>query len=61
MIEEKVQPVCNRCRSEGILADAYASWNFETQKWEISQTFDKGAFCPTCDGETKIHWKGAGE
>jgi hypothetical protein len=61
MIEEKVQPVCNRCGSADILADAYASWNFETQEWEISQAFDKGAFCPDCDGETKIHWKGADE
>lgn len=59
MTKGKEQPVCNRCGNEDVLADAYASWNFETQEWEISQAFDKNAFCPGCDGETKIHWKGA--
>lgn len=51
----KLRMVCRKCGSEDVLCDAYASWNVETQEWELSQTFDKGAYCNNCDGETRIN------
>jgi len=36
------------------MADAYAAWNIERQEWELVNTFDKGAVCDDCDGETRI-------
>ena len=50
-------PVCSLCGSENIKADAYAVWDPETQQWELSETFDKGAYCQGCDGETRIDWR----
>jgi hypothetical protein len=50
-------PVCSHCRSESIKADACAVWDPETQQWELSETFDKGACCQECDGETRIDWR----
>ncbi|MBI1214111.1 MAG: hypothetical protein GC190_21825 [Alphaproteobacteria bacterium] len=38
------------------MADAYAEWNVEAQRWEVANTFDKGAFCNRCDGETTLDW-----
>lgn len=51
---EKVQMVCGTCGSADVQADAYASWNPDTQKWELVTTFDKGAVCEPCEGETRI-------
>ena len=53
----KLLAVCGRCGSDHVKADAYAEWNADAQEWELSQTFDKGAFCNKCDGETSIYWK----
>jgi len=36
------------------MADAYAYWNVDAQRWEVEQTFDKGGYCTDCDGETSI-------
>jgi len=49
-----VRKVCSLCGSEDVLADAYAFWNAETQQWEVSNVFDKGAYCNNCDGECRI-------
>lgn len=46
--------VCRHCGSEDVLADAYAEWDVEEQKWVISNIFDKGAYCNSCDGESRI-------
>jgi hypothetical protein len=35
------------------MRDAWASWNYQKQEWELSQSFDH-AFCEDCEGETKI-------
>lgn len=51
-------PVCSHCRSDSVLADAYAQWDNEAQQWEITDAFAKGAFCHDCDGETSIDWIG---
>lgn len=52
-----VKMVCANCGSEDVLADAYASWNYTEQRWEVESTFDKGAFCRDCDGDTRIDEK----
>ena len=46
--------ICSYCGSENVMADAYAAWNIERQEWELVNTFDKGAVCDDCDGETRI-------
>ena len=53
-MDEKVKMVCAHCGSDDVRADAYAEWDVEAQKWEIAQTFEKGAYCDKCDGETRI-------
>jgi len=53
-MSEKVRIVCSHCGSDEVRADAYAEWDVESQKWEIAQTFEKGAYCNQCDGETRI-------
>ncbi len=53
----KQHPVCSHCQSPDVLADAYAEWNDEAQRWEAHNVFDKGATCQTCDGETTIEWR----
>lgn len=50
----KVKMVCATCGGENVKADAYATWNLEAQQWECAQTFDKGAYCDDCDGETSL-------
>ena len=46
--------VCTTCRGINVMCDAYAIWNLQRQEWELSNTFDKGAYCDDCDGETTI-------
>lgn len=50
----KTRMVCRTCGSDDVLADAYASWSFGDQEWQVASTFDKGAFCNDCGGETRI-------
>ena len=52
-MSEKVKMVCSHCGAEEMFPDAL-QWNVESQTWEIVQTFDKGAYCNQCDGETRI-------
>lgn len=49
-----VRMVCETCGSSDVLADAYAEWDTVTQEWGLQNTFDKGAHCNTCDGETRL-------
>lgn len=49
-------PVCSECKSADVMADAYASWNREHGCWELDNTFDKGAYCNHCAGETSLKW-----
>lgn len=51
---KRVKMVCSTCKSDEVLCDAYAEWDVDTQKWELQNTFDKGAFCAKCDGETRL-------
>ena len=45
--------ICSDCKSDDVLADAYAEWDTDTQKWVISNTFDN-AFCNSCNGEANL-------
>ena len=51
---QKLIPVCNRCGCSDIVADAAARWDVESQKWEISDVYEKGHYCEECNGETRI-------
>jgi hypothetical protein len=51
----KQAPYCNECGSTDVLADAYATWNIETQEWEILNIFDNYV-CNVCGGECDIEW-----
>ena len=53
-MSKKLRMVCGRCGSEDVLADAFASWNFQLQEWQLDNTFDKGSVCNACDGECRI-------
>jgi hypothetical protein len=41
-------PVCARCGSDNVAADAAARWNREQQEWKVSNVFDKGHGCDDC-------------
>jgi hypothetical protein len=51
---QKVKMVCDHCGSEDVLADAWASWNIESQEWELSQTFDD-KYCENCESSCKVN------
>ena len=49
-----VKYVCDLCGSDDVLSDAYAEWDVDNQVWSVQNVFDKGAFCNTCEGETRL-------
>ena len=47
---------CSECDGQNVVADAYASWNVDTQQHEVDNVFDKGAYCDDCESsEIRIH------
>jgi hypothetical protein len=54
LMRAKVKMVCSQCGSEGVLADAHAQWDVDSQLWEVVETYHKGAYCSQCDAETRI-------
>lgn len=42
---------CPRCGSPNVVVDAAARWNYETQQWELSSTFDERT-CDDCGYES---------
>lgn len=50
----KIKKVCSECGSEDVLVDAYASWNYGKQKYELDSTYDN-TFCNNCGGECSIN------
>lgn len=56
-VENPITMVCRECGSGDVRADAYAEWDDDAQVWQIFITFDKGAFCNACDGETRLEEK----
>ncbi len=53
--KKRFRMVCGTCGSTDVRCDAYGAWNEDAQEWEIAATFDKGAYCNACDGETSIN------
>lgn len=47
---EKFVPVCSRCGSHDVIADAAATFNIETQEWEMADTHCS-TDCQNCEGE----------
>jgi hypothetical protein len=39
--------VCSHCGSENIKRDAWATWNVDTQEWDLDDVFDS-CFCEDC-------------
>lgn len=50
------KPVCPRCGSDNVVADAAARWDTETHAWDVSNVFDKGHGCDDC-GAADIEFK----
>ena len=50
----RVEKVCKSCGSENVKKDAWASWNTETQRYELDEFFDENDFCVDCDSSTTI-------
>ena len=44
---------CKSCGSEHVVRDAWAEWDSEAQRWELSNIFDH-AYCDDCESETTI-------
>jgi hypothetical protein len=56
----KCKPVCQTCGSDNVRLDAWAEWNLDTQRWELSQTFD-AAYCDRCEcHKSHLEWIPAG-
>ena len=49
----KIRIVCSHCRSESVTRDANASWNPDTQGWELEGVMD-AAYCNDCGGECSL-------
>ena len=47
----KRNPVCPKCGSDNVVADAAARWSTKTEEWEVSNIFDKGHGCDDCGAE----------
>lgn len=45
---DRVKFVCPVCKSDRILRNAYASWNQDTQEWELHDVYDY-TLCQDCD------------
>lgn len=52
VLERPKNYVCRRCKSDNILADAYAQWDFGTQQWVLSNVYELHAHCNDCGDQT---------
>jgi len=48
---EREIPVCPRCGSDSVAADAAARWSTQGQLWEVTNIFDKGHGCDDCGAQ----------
>lgn len=49
-------PICSECGSADVVFDAYAAWDRDRQKMELSAEFDQ-AYCEgKCEGECSVDW-----
>jgi len=49
-------PVCTACGSERVVRDAWASWDAESQDWQLDAVFDY-SFCLSCEEEAGMEWR----
>lgn len=49
----RVQLLCSKCGSSNVTRDAEASWDVNTQGWDLAVVQDQ-AFCGECEGETTL-------
>jgi len=57
--KEKTKPVCENCQSSYVLVDAYAAWDSENQRYELSNTMGGPWVCESdkCNGdEVSVEW-----
>ena len=45
--------ICAHCGSDAVGRDACASWDAESETWQLATVFDY-AHCNACDGETTL-------
>jgi hypothetical protein len=50
---KKFKMICRACGSENVLRDAFASWDYDNQRWALHNAFDH-AICEDCEGPTSI-------
>lgn len=50
----KVRMVCSHCGGDRVRRDADATWNADSQQWELAGVYDKGSTCDDCGGECRI-------
>jgi len=55
--EHSTEPTCTHCGSSDVLFDAYATYNFATEEFEVFNIFDKGQFCQCCEGPCSVVWR----
>lgn len=54
----KEEPYCARCGSTEIAKDAFATWNVETQQWELYSTYDASkCLNEDCEADDTIEWR----
>ena len=58
MRRPRIVMVCDKCGSKDVFADAWASWDAQSQKWVLEQSFDAG-YCNYCQAECTV-WEKAG-
>ena len=52
-----LQPVCNTCRGQRVLIDAWAAWDIPNQTWQLHSTYEPTAHCEDCDTECSYSMK----
>ena len=59
--EVRRKPVCPKCGSDNVVADATARWSAERQQWEVSSVFEQGG-CDECGHEDiEFSWVESGK
>jgi hypothetical protein len=52
-------PFCTTCKQTNVQCDSYSVWDMAKQEWVTESTYDKGAYCGVCDGETRLDFRDA--
>ena len=49
-------PLCHRCRSINVVADAAARWNATEQCWQLSGVHTENVSCERCNSDCNLDW-----